>query len=125
MWNSSVFKRNNGTYKLPFLWIKLPMGATKQVYARRFAWEMETGRPLKPDTSIVNVCGEQLCVKPHEKHNIPVKTGSWNMKSDKRDYQLRQGLASIAPEPVVTLMKDGGVIISQKLVPDSEEEFMK
>lgn len=125
-WNSMVFKRTAG-YRIPFFWVKLQDGGQKQVYARRFAYEMEHGKVLDSDMSVVNVCGEQMCVKPHEKHNIAVKRGSWNSKTDKRDYQLRQGIETEGFEPIATKLSGGAISVSKKHLPDimTEEELLR
>lgn len=80
LWSSTCFKRryaNGRVKKIPYLQI-LDAGtrATKQVYARRFAWEMTYG-PIPEDHSIQNICGEETCVKPGPKHNILIKHGLW------------------------------------------------
>ena len=80
IWASTCFNRsyeNGRTKKIPFFVILDPgTRLPRQVYARRWAWENAFG-PLPEGTSVINVCGEEKCVKPHYNHNRPVSNGQW------------------------------------------------
>lgn len=77
IWATTFFKRENGTKLVPKFTVLDPgTRKPKTVYARRWAWEMAHGH-LPSSTAVVNVCGEDRCVKPDIKHNRPVQNGYW------------------------------------------------
>lgn len=109
IWGSTVRKRvrADGTVrKIPVLNIRHANGREIQTYARRYAWEVKYGQIYPPDSHIVNVCGEDLCVKPDPKHNKPAGAGErWHEQQAANRPDIRpQG-----PRPV----------------PQSDEEFLK
>lgn len=94
IWSSTCMKKqkpDGSFYKFPTLQVRDAMKNERTVMARRFAWEIETGRPLSKDDQVRNVCGEELCVKPHEKHNIPVPIGSgWSLAEHRKKLAERR-----------------------------------
>ncbi len=77
IWGSSCVKSRGTRKKYPVFPLMAPDRTDKQTYARRWAWEQEHGS-LEPGTSIVNICGEELCVRPDNKHQKVVLHGDWN-----------------------------------------------
>ena len=93
IWGSTCFKRSrpDGDKKLiPYFTIqdtftRMP----KQVYARRWAWEHKYG-PLEKGTSVVNVCGDEKCVRPDPRHNRALKQGSWLPHEDQLEAKTEE-----------------------------------
>ena len=94
IWASTTRKRvrvDGSIRQIPVLNVRQPNGAELQTYARRFAWEMRFGPIYPADSHIVNICGEDLCVKPDPKHNKPAGPGE-------RWHEQQQALRPSAPE---------------------------
>lgn len=107
IWGSTFHKRRLASgkiYRIPVMPYRLANGAETTVYARRYAWEMRYGF-VPEGHHLVNVCGEDACVKPDPKHNRPVAPGE--AIHEKRAAGLD---VSTRPKPVNP--------------PTSEEEFL-
>ena len=99
-------KRADGSiYQIPIMPFRLANGAETTAYARRFAWEMKFGSIYPSDSHVVNVCGEELCVKPDTKHNRPTNPG------DVFAERQQAGVVTHKPGP--------------RPIPASDEEFLK
>jgi len=109
--------------RIPYMWMRMPDGTRKQVYARRFAFALQNRRPVPEGIDIRCSCGEDLCVKIAPGHCWEFQHGK---DLERVTVQHRQGGAIVikAVRHTRNPQHDFSEVEVAGPIP-TEEEFMK
>ena len=85
IWISHKFKHNN----IPWFWVYYPGLPRQQVNARKFAWNMVYGIPIKKDEILVCFCEERGDRRGGPPYNFAVCVNPWHhICSTRSDWRI-------------------------------------